>query len=214
MSIADLCNGDQGVLTTEQLNEKQFNVQLGELAVQWQNARETDLEIRHQTGALLNKRYGSPEKRLTRGKEIMLEVAGQLQVAQSELSRMRRFAFHFTSAEDMRQKYPDVVNWTAVKVLLTTLKPQGKAKGQTNNGVAGSSSSRVPNTRKLKKIQHLLDALPSDVREIQTDLTDDQKKELRAKFDVVATAFNDCLKVSVGQDELSSEMAPLAQMTD
>lgn len=211
MSITNPSNGNQAVVTKVLITDEQLKKQLGELAQRWQNARDTDLEIRHQTGALLNQRYGNPDTRLQRGREIMLKVAEQLQVAQSELSRMRRFSFHFTSAADVKRDHPEVTNWTAVKGLLTTLK---SANGQPNSGGARSSKSQVSNARKLKKIKHLLDTLPNDIREVRPDLKEEDREALRVQFQVVAKVFGDCLKASVVADELRSEAStPLAQMT-
>jgi len=213
MSIANLSDGNQAVVTTEPLADEPYKKQLGDLAVQWRNARATDLEIRHRTGALLNQRYGNPDTRLARGREIMLDVATQLQVAQSELSRMRRLAFHFESIEDLKKKHSEVTSWTAVKGLLPKLKPQGKPKAKAANGAAAPPKPKGQNAKKLKKIKQLLEFIPVVFGEVQQDLlTDDDRKDLRAKFDVVATVFGDCLKASLLPDTLRSEdVTPLAQ---
>jgi len=212
MSIANLRDGNQTVVTTGEVTEEQFKQRLEGLAAQWQNARDTDLEIRHQTGALLNERYGNPDKRLPRGKEILAEVAGQLQVAQSELSRTRRFAFHFKSVEDLRSTHPEVTSWTAVKGLLPTLKPQGDKKGRAKRS-AKTPKPDVLIARKVKEISQMLDDLPSKFREIEKDLLKNEDREnLQAKFELVAEVVGDCLKASVSQDELhSEEIAGLAQ---
>jgi len=213
MSIANLSDGNQAVLTADKLTDEQFAQQLGALAAQWRNARDTDLEIRHRTGALLNQRYGTPDVRLKRGREIMLDVVGQLQVAQSELSRMRRFAFNFASAEEAKQKHPEVTSWTAVKGLLPTLKPQGKPKGKAKNGAAAPPKPKGQNAKKLKRIKQLLVILPVKFGEVQKDLlTDEDRKELQAKFDLVAAVVSDCLKASLLPETLHSEdTAPFAQ---
>jgi len=212
MSIANLSDGNQAVVTTGEVTEEQFNQRLGDLAVKWRNARDTDLDIRHLTGALLNERYGKPDKRLPRGREILAEVAEQLQVAQSELSRMRRFAFHFVSTEDLKSKHPEVTSWTAVKGLLPTLKPQGDKKGRAKRS-AKTPKPDVLIARKVKEISQMLDDLPSKFREIEKDLLKDEDREnLQSKFQMVAVVVGDCLKASVSQDELhSEEIAGLAQ---
>jgi hypothetical protein len=202
MPIANLSGGNQAGVTAAQITEEQFQKRLGELATKWQQATDTDLEIRHQTGALLNERYGKPDKRLKRGQEILRVVAGQLQVAQSELSRMRRLAFHFESVEDLKKKHSEVTNWTAVKGLLPKLKPQATPKGLVKNG-APTSKPKVSNARKLRKITSLLDALPTELGEIKKDiLTDEERANLQAKFKLVADRVSDCLKASVSQDKL------------
>jgi len=202
MSIANKSDGNQAGVTAAQISGEQFKERLGDLTVRWQKSTDTDLEIRHQTGALLNDRYGKPGKRLKRGQEILREVAEQLQVAQSELSRMRRLAFHFESVEDLKKKHPEVTNWTAVKCLLPKLKPQATPKGLVKNG-APTSKPKVSNAKKLKKITSLLDALPTELGEIKTDiLTDEERANLQAKFKLVAERVSDCLKASVSQDKL------------
>jgi len=59
MSIANKSDGNQAGVTAAQISEEQFKERLGDLTVRWQKSTDTDLEIRHQTGALLNDRYGS-----------------------------------------------------------------------------------------------------------------------------------------------------------
>jgi len=216
MSIANQRDGNQAQVTTGQITEEQFGKQLDDLTEQWKNARDTDLEIRHRTGALLNERFGNPAKRLPRGREILAGVADQLQVAQSELSRMRRFAFHFKSTQDLKQTHPDATNWTAVKGLLPTLMPKGDQKGQAKQG-AKSPKPDVLIARKVKKLTQLLDTLPTQFREIEKDhLTEQDRRSLQAKFELVAEVVGDCLKkASVSQDDElhSQETAAFAETT-
>lgn len=205
MTIANQSGGNQAEVTTGQkITDEQYDQQIDDLAVKWRSARDNDLEIRHLTGALLNKRYGDPDKRLARGREIMVDVAGQLQVAQSELSRMRRFAYHFESVEDLKSQHQDVASWTEVKGLLPKLKPQGVPKGKAKS-VAAPSKSKGNNAKKLKKVKQLLETLPVKFGEVQEDLTDEDKEDLRVKFELVATVVRDCLKASLQPETLHSE---------
>src|SRR3954454_14997824 len=108
--------GDQRTITREE-----FLRRLGQLAEKWQARHGAGLEIRHETGKLLNERFGPPTAKQKRGEGVLKEVVERLQVAESELSRMRRFAFHFESVKAQKEKYPEATTWTAVKDLLPRL---------------------------------------------------------------------------------------------
>ena len=103
---------------------------LAELKKLWQDGHRSDVSLRHLTGAKLNTHFGPPTVRQSYGPATLKTHAENLGVAESDLSRMRWFAHHFKSVDDLRGGHPDVTTWTQVKVLLATLaKPKRAGKG-------------------------------------------------------------------------------------
>jgi hypothetical protein len=109
------------------------NQLLRTLARLWRSHDKRDLGVRWKTGKLLNARLGNPTKRLTHGGKILKKAAKLLQMAESDLSRMRWFAFLFESIQDFDQKHPKVYSWTKVKELIPEISAAVKGEG------AGSS---------------------------------------------------------------------------
>jgi hypothetical protein len=204
-------NGDQGTIS-----ELDFHDRLDKLAGRWNSSREKDLQLRYRTGALLNKRFGSPENRQSRNAEVLKQAADRLQLAVSEVCRMRHFAFHFQSFQDFKAKHPQATTWTAVKELLPKVKPHGgQHKGQPPASAAQTTKRRKPKAPKLGVLKQALRSLSTQVRHAPTGLTDAQKKDLVERFMALAKAVTDCLqiKVSVGQvpAEETSSAAPMEQ---
>jgi len=190
-----------------------FVDRLAALAEKWRKGREADLALRLETGALLNAEFGSPEARKTRGRKQLKEAAEQLLLTESELSRMRRFAFYFRSLEDLKQKYPLVTTWTAVKELLPLLNSGLVGGGAVGSG-AESPRAEGPKAPTFKAVKRALEGLSSDIREASNGLTEQQKKELLATFQEVAKAVEDCLKVRVSVDQVrEGEVPPLSLTT-
>jgi hypothetical protein len=89
----------------------------------WRSNAERDLGTRHQMGRLLNERLGSPDKRQPHARRVLKLVAGELEVAESDLNRMRWFA-HLADATAFRQDHPEIVSWTRFKDGLPDLKAE------------------------------------------------------------------------------------------
>ena len=75
---------------------------LMDLSKLWQDHHDRGLKLRHGTGQLLNQEncLGAPNKPQPRGPAVMKAAAERLHVPESELSRMRWFAFLFLTFED------------------------------------------------------------------------------------------------------------------
>jgi len=95
---------------------------LHELWQLWQAHHRRGLEVRHQTGLILNRRFGPPTERQAYGEATLKRYSERLGVSESDLSRMRWFAHRFESLEAMRAEHPQVTSWTAVKELLASLR--------------------------------------------------------------------------------------------
>jgi hypothetical protein len=191
------------------ISEAEFDKRVSAIAARFRTSNEADLEIRHETGDLLNLFLGGPNKRNQRGSGITKNVAAHLQFPVSEISRMRRFADYFKSPADLKQSHPTVTTWTAVKALLPTLNP--KAKKQSTNGTATSSQPQSGKPqKKLSKIARTFKDLPKLFSEVVPDLLDGEKKGLVTKFQAMAQAIGASLKVSVSVSNLPMEETPSA----
>jgi hypothetical protein len=201
-AVIESC-GDQVTLTPEE-----FDQQLGQLAEKWRSHHGAGLEIRHETGKLLNDRYGPPSKRQKRGEEVLKQAVKLLQTDESELSRMRRFAFSFESVKVLKEKYPEATTWTAVKELLPKLKSQGgKPKGKSGNGAAKPVGRKQAQPVKFGRVRQSLEALTSKLRKVRSNFSADEKKELLAHFQELVKVISDCLHISVSVGQVSAEVA-------
>jgi hypothetical protein len=114
----------------------------------WRPHQKRGLEVRLETGRLLNDRLGLPTGRQPYGQQILKTVAQKLDIAASDLHRMRWFAFSFESVEDFQRKHPEVMTWSKVKDLLAKhpTTPRGpKAKASDAKGGTKQSNEGGPN---------------------------------------------------------------------
>jgi len=135
-SLASLTNEPTSVGTqTTPPGDRQL---VNSLVKLWRRHEERGLELRWTTGQRLNVRLGLPTTRLAHGEEVLKKVAEQLQIAESELSRMRWFAHRFESVTTFREAHPEVRSWSKVKELLPSLMPT--ARGAKAKSAAGGQS--------------------------------------------------------------------------
>jgi hypothetical protein len=202
-AAANGSGGDQAKITREE-----FWLRLGQLAEKWRTHHGAGLEIRHQTGKLLNDRFGPPTTRQTRGDEVMKTAARQLQTTESELSRMRWFAHLFGSLADLGGKYREATTWAAVKDLIPRLKPQGQRKvKETSNGASNAPKAERAKSSALNGLKRSLAALSSKLGEVPRDLTDDERKGLVEKFQEFVKVVSDCLKIQLSVSQVPAETA-------
>jgi uncharacterized tellurite resistance protein B-like protein len=182
------------------ISAAEYNKRLGELVKRWKTQHAADLEIRYQTGALLNERYGPPETRQERGEEVFKELAEKLGTSQSDVSRMRRFANLFSSFEDFRADHPEATTWSAVKELL----PKRKQKAENRRPRKASS---------VKKAKRLFDDLASTFSEVSTDLSDTEKRELVEKLWELVKAVENRLRIQVSVRPVSEFSTPASPIS-
>jgi hypothetical protein len=108
----------------------------------WKPHQKRGLEVRLETGRLLNQRLGLPTERLTYGQQILKTVAQKLDIAESDLNRMRWFSQTFESIEDLERKHPEVTTWTKVKDLL--VKHPTKARGAKAKAADAPDGTKQP----------------------------------------------------------------------
>jgi len=168
------------------LSSEDFTRRLAKLAERWKSHHEAGLALRHETGVLLNLKYDDPTQRQPLGKKVMKGVATKLGVQESELSRMRRFAHHFKSVEDLRQRHPNVTTWTQVRELLTRLSKGGRRKKRS------ASAKSAARTRVVtKSLTNLIAAF----RTLSKKLGDEERQRVLEGLQKFVKAVPNCLKV-------------------
>jgi hypothetical protein len=165
------------------ISAEQYTSKLTELAQRWKTLHGNDLALRYETGALLNARFGAPGTRQLMGEGTLKAAAEQLQVAESDLSRMRSFAFLFTSFSEFGVKHPEVTTWTSLKELIAMVKAEAKA----NNKKPQKEVDQVERARKRSKV--VRDRMEGQFEKLQTvlqnaspELLKDDKRYLKDKF--------------------------------
>jgi len=162
MSIGESIS--QTVKARESQAQAILDAEIGPLAVKWRKYGQKGLELFHESGALLNRSLGDPDKRLSYGGKILLNTANRLGISQSELSRMRWFARLFTSVAEFHQQRPDLNTWTAFKKALPILKVQ-PAQQETHTSKKPTASAKLAAVaksvaginKKLSQIENLAD---------------------------------------------------------
>jgi len=190
------------------LSPEEFRSRLDELAKGWRSAREMDLELRHETGVLLNEAFGSPRVRQAYAEGVLKAASVRLEIAASDISRMRQFAKRFKTLEDLQHQHPEAGNWTAVKQLLAVLSAEDrKAKAAANGTPAPKATKRKVSP--AKGLGKSLESLSAQLRKAQ-NLTEQEKKDLIGKVRELARSVSDCLGVefSLSQD-VAVETPPL-----
>ena len=84
---------------------------IGKLAKLWANYNKRGLQVRQETGSLLNASIGQPTERQGRGRSVLKQAADELHTSPSELNRMRWFAYFSMDekscwGETVRLMYP------------------------------------------------------------------------------------------------------------
>jgi len=106
------------------------NVSFQQLSCRWKSSHREDLKLRHFTGLWLNDQHGPPTNRQEYRKGTLKKYQTSLGVGESDVSRMRWFAFEFKSIEDLKAKHPKATTWTKVKEVLAELRrPQATPAG-------------------------------------------------------------------------------------
>jgi len=110
---------------------------LGKLVKLWTIHNTRSLEVRLETGSLLNARLGQPTERQPRNQSVLKQAADTLRIAASELYRMRWFEYFSKDEESCWGEIPLASrSWTKFKerlpILIAALK--GNEKPQSSSG--------------------------------------------------------------------------------
>jgi hypothetical protein len=148
------------------------------------------LEVRLEMGAKLNDKLASPMVRQPHGAEVLKHVANELRIHESELSRMRWFAYLFGSVKVLNRQYPDDRSWAQVKERLPEL--IAKVKGQ-----VPPTSRPARKTAILCGIQKSLDSITSKLRRKELQLDEAERKMLVSKLKKLVKAAESRLALHV-----------------
>jgi hypothetical protein len=110
-------------------------------------------------GTLLNEKLGPPTERQPRGQQVIKQVAVQLRIAESDLSRMRWLAHRFTSIDELRQQHPEVGTWTQFKELL----PDLQEREAPSQDVQSGSMPSAPRTTPMRQVRRPLVSLAKTI---------------------------------------------------
>jgi len=180
---------------------------LAELIQLWQQHRQRGLEVRHQTGLVLNKQFGPPTARQPYGFKTLRHYSKHLGLAESELSRMRWFAHHFSALEVLKAQHPAVITWTQVKELLSSLQdpPEKTAAAK------GIRKTKPVAKRQIRRIVQAMRVVQTHVAKVQHRPSDADRTALLEALDRMTKAVEQCLAVteSPATDVSEEKSAPL-----
>jgi len=170
----------------EDSSRETFLLELGRLAQRWKSHEEDNVALRHETGTLLNRFYGDPTTRQTRGLGVMKDAAEWLGKTEAELSQLRRFAHHFVSVDVLKAQYPEATNWTKVRDLLP---------GLSQGGEQAKPSRKKASTSRLRKVTQPLHRVTSAFGKLGNELTAKERERLVQVLKKFVEAVPDCLKI-------------------
>lgn len=178
------------------------NQLLDNLVDLWKSHNERSLRVRMETGRLLNARLGSPTERQPRGQRVLRQAADKLHTAQSELSRMRWFAYFSKDGESFwGEEDPDKRTWNSFKKILPGLNAARKGSEKRLRFSGDKTRSAVVNG--------LFRSLDSATSKLRADnfTVDETKRELlieklRGFVSAVSDSTGICLRLET-EDELS-----------
>jgi hypothetical protein len=198
-------NDDVMTSGIQAISSDDFRHSLSQLGVRWRKHRGRDLDLRHQTGAFLNRHLGPPDVRLPHGERVLKLAAKELGTSESELSRLRWFAHHFSDLRELEKKHPKVTSWTQVRSLLPRL--------SANNREPGTAPDTEARSHRLKQVERSADALAAKLRQLPAGLTGAERSELAQIFWKLAGAVPDSAGVRLSVTTMEVESVHLVQKT-
>jgi len=162
---------------------------LDQLAELWRSHAVRDLGTRHETGRLLNERYGPPTESQPQGKQVMKRASEELAISMSDISRMRNFAFHFSDVAALQQAHPEAKNWTRLKEVLPRLTP--------NEGGDAKQPAESPSRPAFGGVARSLVGLAAKLDGLDTQPEDAEQDKLVDGLRMLAEAVSRRLKIRV-----------------
>jgi len=189
MGSSELVHPANGTKTDDQATSAEDLKLVDHLVKLWRSHAERDLGTRHQTGRLLNERLGAPDARQPHARRVLKTAAERLEIAESDLNRMRWFAHLFADVAALRQAHPQITNWTRFKVALPSLVPPkgGEARKPAANPSRPALRGVVRSCTNLASMLDGLDFQPGDA----------ERKDFLDALRKVAEAASRRLKISV-----------------
>lgn len=179
-NVSSTDSTEPSTATDSQANTKLVN----DLVGIWRSFQAGGFAVRMKVGKLLNARLRPPTKRLPHGRQVLKKAAEQMHVSEGDLSRMRWFAYHFSSVEEFEGKYPDICSWAEVKRLLPTLRPNAD-KARTRGRAVGYG-------RVVRSLTKMVDWFRTDGQ----NLDDSDKEKMRDVMEELLPLVCECLNMN------------------
>lgn len=138
------------------------------------------LEVRLSMGRALNGKLGSPKDRQAHGEAVLKRAAERLDIAESDLSRMRWFAHLFRSVKQMKAAHPELTSWTKVKEAMPRLIAANKGQSV----VVKRDGTTAVATAIKKSLDHLI----AKLRQKGYRLEEGQREELTDRLKKLSNA--------------------------
>jgi hypothetical protein len=166
---------------------------LGDLVKLWTVERERTLAVRKDTGVILNWRLGQPTERQKHGKSVLKHVADTLTISESELNRMRWFAYFDDGEKSCWGDIPEQDRtWTKFKKILPDLRAAEKGTKKCQRSVARKINEGQKSSSREKRADKRQDSSPTTGDEMprgSSDLptVDDVLNDIRSATNALRT---------------------------
>jgi hypothetical protein len=169
---------------------------IAELAQEWRDHHGRGLRLRFETGVRLNSRFGPPTERQKRGENVMQLVAKETGVDQSDLNRMRWFAFRFQDYTAFQSACPEATTWNQVRLLLVEMaQKENAAQGSPDAESSAEDKAKVEFRKVKQSLVSLVERLDKPLR-LDVDAEDELYMRLRQLSRALKTAFGVQLTIS------------------
>jgi len=162
---------------------------LDQLAELWRSHAVRDLGTRHETGRMLNERYGPPSESQPQGRQVMKRASEELGIAMSDISRMRAFAFHFADLAALQRSHPEATNWTRLKEVLPKLTP--------DEGAEARQPAEGPSRPAIRGVARSITSLTAKLSRVETPPVGAERTTIMNELHEMAEAASRFLKISV-----------------
>jgi hypothetical protein len=184
-------------ITTPSGDDEKLIAQLVEL---WAQHHQRSIAVRHETGRMLNTRFGEPGTRQTYGSATLKLYGEKLGIAESELSRMRAFASSFKSLAELKERFPDVHTWKQVRQLLAKLRHPS-----TTDAAQGSE---MPEARQpVRQVIRAMEALQRELSDVELTPDDPDWQTLNDDVDKLLSTLERVLGVRITKAVAASSVS-------
>jgi len=189
MGSSELVHPADGTDNNDQAITAEDRKLLDQLAELWRSHAVRDLGTRHETGRLLNERFGPPTASQPQGKQVIKKASEELAISMSDISRMRNFAFHFSGLAALQQAHPEAKNWTRLKKVLPNLSP--------DKGGDAKQPAESPSRPATRGIARSIKSLRSMLKRLENPPVGAEWAGLLADVQELAEAISDHLEIRV-----------------
>ena len=205
MGSPDQVHPDNGANNDDQAITAEDRKLLDQLAELWRSHAVRDLGTRHETGRMLNERYGPPSESQPQGRQVMKRASEELGIAMSDISRMRAFAFHFADLAALQRSHPEATNWTRLKEVLPKLTP--------DEGAEARQPAEGPSRPGTRGVARSITSLTAKLSRVETPPVGAERTTIMNELHEMAEAASRFLKISVKVSVGVKDIKPVATTT-